>query len=177
MSNQNDVGEAAGLQEVLPEYVTHGFVAATTIKTFATGNVVRDRHPVAVTKLSDTVADGDHLADQFVAKYGTGRGNASVEFEQVGPTKTHHSETQEHLAGTWERDRSSFQGGFVATKTGYDEVAALPAPIAVRPFRGILLNHGSPVVGRSQDVPLPCMLCYSALLFAQMNVAHAPDSK
>ena len=138
---------------------------------------MRDRHPVAVTKLSDTVADGDHLAYQFVAKYGSGRGNASVEFKQVGPAKTHHSEVQEHLAGTRERDWSSFQGGFVATKTGYDEVANFPASIAVRLFRGVFLNHGNPIDGRSQYVSLPCMLWYAALVFAQTNIAQAPGSK
>ena len=155
MSNQDVVSEATGLQEVFPEHVTHGFIAATAKKTFTTGNVVRDDHAVAVTKLGDTVADGDNLAYQFVAKYRTGRGVAGVEFEQIGTTKTNDSQTQEHLADTWERNGPSFNCSLIATKTGDDEMVAFHAWIAVRLFGDILLDHGSCFAGQSQEAPSP----------------------
>ena len=81
---------------------------------------MRDHHTVAVTKLGDTVANGDNFAYQFVAKYRTGRGVAGVEFEQIGTTKTYDSQTQENFADTWKRNWPSFQCRLVATKTGDD---------------------------------------------------------
>ena len=70
--------------------------------------MVRDHHAVSVPKFGDTVANGDNLAYQFVAKYRTGRRAADVEFEQIGTTKTYDSQTQENFADTWERDWPSF---------------------------------------------------------------------
>jgi len=117
--------------------------------------VVRDHHAVAVPKLGDTVADGDNLAYQFVAKYRTGRRAADVEFEQIGTTKTYDSETQKNLTDTWEQDWPSFQCRLVATKTGDDQMAALHARIAFRLLGGALLDHGSRVAGQYQDDPSP----------------------
>ncbi len=116
---------------------------------------MRDHHAVAVTKLGNTVADGDNLAYQFVAKYRPGRGVAGVEFEQISTTKTYYSQAQENLADTWERNGPSFNCRLIATKTGDDEMAAFHARIAVRLFGDILLDHGSCLAGQSQEAPSP----------------------
>ena len=117
--------------------------------------MVRDHHSVAVPKFGDTVANGDNLAYQFVAKYRTGRCVADVEFEQIGTTKTYDSQTQENFADTWERDWPSFQCRLVATKTGDDQMAAFHVRIAFRLLGGALLDHGSRVAGQYQGAPSP----------------------
>jgi hypothetical protein len=96
--NQNGVGEGARLEKIFPEHLTHGFTAAATQVTFATGNVMGNRHPVALGESADTLAKGYDLAHQFVAEHSAGSGAIGIQLEQIGAAKPHHPQTQENLS-------------------------------------------------------------------------------